>query len=748
MQSIVRCCRIAVLPLVVLLAACGGTVRTDDADAGKLAVHDSGTIQFADAGPHDAGLPDDGGVTEDGGVLVVDAGTDGGEPVKEDGGTVVDGGPRDAGVSVDGGDCVGETDQELCDGDYDECGVPTLIDSCGVTRTPFCGTCGTNATCSGIYTCRCDQGYSGDGFTCDVCVPESDADLCAYYYDDCGTPTLTDSCGFDREVTCGTCGDHATCDPDYYYCGCDQGYSGDGQTCEVCTPQSDEEYCYDNYYQCGALDSTDNCGFPRTVDCGNCSGHGTCDFLDYCTCDTGFTNSGTACVPELGMGCLVGDGAQHDCPDGQVCLGVDGVNICTIVGCTTDTECGSNSFYDNSCAPLNGSTYCQPHCDPSSPVSCNSPDMVCLSLYPSGSGGVCAPSCRLQSSTFCSAATYGESCNPLVGSCDITSCSRTVDCPSGQVCFEDVGLEPPWQYCVPDCRLSGADECPAGHTCSTLTGTCDADAPVDGGFVDGGTTLPDGGTCVPETDEELCADADALCGDYPRTDSCGHVRNPHCGDCAGDTYCDRELLKCTCRPGFNELDGGACGIGIGQTCLTGDGTQQDCPTGQVCLEEGPVNLCTVVDCVSSSDCGSNGWKSNVCTTDGICVPRCDPTLGTTACGSADLVCYPTSTYNGDCGLDCRLAAPDFCDGSGYGAVCDQTNGRCSYKFCSDLLECDSTEVCFADTQFSPVAHFCLPDCKQGALCPEGRVCNEVSGVCDVVEPALDGGTAVDSDGGP
>ncbi len=117
-----------------------------------------------DASIADAGVDASVEMGTDGGI---DAGTDGGTDAGMDSGSDVgmDGGDADMG----GGDadmCVPESAADLCARLGYECGAVDETDNCFALRSVDCGACGADAFCRGDYTCECDAGFVGDGFTC------------------------------------------------------------------------------------------------------------------------------------------------------------------------------------------------------------------------------------------------------------------------------------------------------------------------------------------------------------------------------------------------------------------------------------------------------------------------------------------------------------------------------------------------------------------------------------------------------
>ncbi|MBN2493662.1 MAG: hypothetical protein JXR96_03635 [Deltaproteobacteria bacterium] len=154
-------------------------------------------------------------------------------------------------------DC--ETDAELCARLGAECGQLEAEDDCGQLRSADCGACTPPETCGGAGTPNvCGQ---------PGCEPESDAELCARRGAECGQLEADDNCGQPRGADCGTCTAPETC-----------GGAGTPNVCGQpgCEPESDAELCARLRADCGQLEAEDDCGQPRTVDCGDCTPPETC----------------------------------------------------------------------------------------------------------------------------------------------------------------------------------------------------------------------------------------------------------------------------------------------------------------------------------------------------------------------------------------------------------------------------------------------------------------------------------------
>ncbi|MFC1655056.1 EGF domain-containing protein [Myxococcota bacterium] len=116
-----------------------------------------------------------------------------------------------------------------------------------------CSDCHPDASCidTGIITCECNSGYSGDGFVC------TDIDECADEVDDCAS-----------NAACANVAGSFNCE-------CNSGFAGDGTTC------TDIDEC---------SDGTDNC--HQDAICTNTAGG------FECSCPAGYTGDGVTCTPE------------------------------------------------------------------------------------------------------------------------------------------------------------------------------------------------------------------------------------------------------------------------------------------------------------------------------------------------------------------------------------------------------------------------------------------------------------------
>lgn len=117
--------------------------------------------------------------------------------------------------------------------------------------------CDANAECiytePGKFSCECKEGFEGDGSVCVEINP------CEHEEDDCDTNAVCTHTG-----------------PNQHECICKQGYSGTGQTCEEVNPCTEE---------------TDDCSDDAT-----CQHTGPGTFS--CSCNDGYSGDGKVCAPE------------------------------------------------------------------------------------------------------------------------------------------------------------------------------------------------------------------------------------------------------------------------------------------------------------------------------------------------------------------------------------------------------------------------------------------------------------------
>ncbi|MFL5303691.1 MAG: MYXO-CTERM sorting domain-containing protein [Polyangia bacterium] len=190
--------------------------------------------------------------------------------------------------------------------------------------------------------------------------------------------------------------------------------------------------------------------------------------LGICGCASdqscGAVDSGLICSGPGGL-CQPGCAAapRNGCPAGQSCAASGGAGQCTMPApCASDNDCS---------APL---THCETatgHCvgclvdnDCPAPLVCDGTAHTCLE---------CTPADRQN----CGADLAGAQCLPG-GRCGCTQDSDCGGTTSGRVC------DPVSSRCVPGCRGTGGNACPAGEPCSSTTsdvGRCNTQPATDGG---------------------------------------------------------------------------------------------------------------------------------------------------------------------------------------------------------------------------------------------------------------------------
>jgi len=265
--------------------------------------------------------------------------------------------------------CVPQTAAEFCLSHGKTCGEFAATDNCGNARSHDCGTCLQPAVCGG----------GGTPNTC-ACATQTDAAFCASNNATCGNVQNTDDCNQLRIVDCGSCTSPLTC-----------GGGGTPNTCG-CTAETDADFCVRLGKNCGPATGTDNCGAPRTADCGTCTSPLTCGGgnpgapnICGCTPETnttfcsrnggecgtllGIDNCGALRTPNCGS-CDI----QEICQENVCCVPESNSSFCSRFG----SNCGSLSRLDNcgifrsnvDCGTCSGQTVCNANnfceCDPES----------------------------------------------------------------------------------------------------------------------------------------------------------------------------------------------------------------------------------------------------------------------------------------------------------------------------------------------------------------------------------------------
>lgn len=208
-----------------------------------------------------------------------------------------------------------------------------------------------------------------------------------------------------------------------------------------------------------------------------------CDFLFPSDPNKGL-NNGSPCADSS-------SGGQSNCDPTQTCLAISKKNMCSLLNCTSDDECGTFHGVQNRCVPVAANTLgCVRGCsldaadggttsdgggdadggvetdggtaDAGTTGPCGRDDFICVQAT-STDHPICLPDCRQQDAEFC---PYGSICSAASGQCEKKVCNGG-GCPLGSVCAS-VDTTP---LCVPDCRTKPS-VCTAGRTCNG-SGGCD-----------------------------------------------------------------------------------------------------------------------------------------------------------------------------------------------------------------------------------------------------------------------------------
>ncbi|XP_043926817.1 fibrillin-2-like [Protopterus annectens] len=508
-------------------------------------------------------------------------------------------------------------------------------------------TCSLNATCTqnnttGISSCVCKQGFTGNGTTC------TDINECAYT----------------------NCSPNATCinTPGSYTCICAAGFTGDGQVCVDINECNNTSPCRPGMTCVNTVGSyicTATTPSPTTASyngCLNlpCSPNATCTATDLqggynCSCNSGFTGNGTVCTD-------VNECLASPCPTGTVCFNTQGSFYCSSPSVTAQTDGCTNACSANATCTKNNST---------GTSSC-----VCKQGF-TGNGTTCID----------------------INECAYTSCSSNATCintPGSYSCVCAAGFTGDGQICVDINECSNTTSpCRPGMTCVNTVGSymCSSTTPSP-------TTAPSLGcsqgnkplccnvrsdSCKPANSSCFC-DSSCLmfsdcCSDYKN--NCLNATYNGClnSPCSPNATCTATDLRgsyyCSCNPGFT---------GNGTICSDiNECLASPCPTGTVCF-----NTQGSFYCSSPSVTAQTDGCTNACSVNATCTKN-------NSTGSSNCVCKQGFTGNGTICTDINECAYTNCSSN---ATCINTPGSytcvCAAGFtgdgqvCVDINECNNT----------------------------------------------------------
>lgn len=447
-----------------------------------------------------------------------------------------------------------------------------------------------------------------------------------------------------------------------------------------------------------------------TADCGSmdCPSGSSCVQVDRATflcladCDPSAEapcRAGYGCTtdPSLGNICIPGCTTNDDCASDLECDeagGSAGEGACfdpsANVGdeCEEDTECPAGNFCFREAFGGWPSGACVAFgCDPVADSGCGE-GATCLDA--GGGDGICVASCEgaddCREGYDCVSGACrpgcddddqcsdGRLCNPAVGSCAQpfdpsllgNTCSGSRRACLGGTCFSEFASGFPGSYCVyrgcdPE-ATDATDGCPGDGVCGVVGGepVClDACA---------GDTCREGFEClaVDPSDETrgtaclpACTSDDACANDG--TDGAPDFScNPGTGLCTDPFLTDRLGFMCVTGadcPGGRCLDEASTGY-PGGTCaalgcrLSGEGAEQPCPTGGVCVDDGaaPSDIGMCLDaCAVAMSGACRGNYACVPLTEGNAEGACRPACAEGACGEGRAcdaetgLCEPATT---------------------------------------------------------------------------------------------------------
>lgn len=202
--------------------------------------------------------------------------------------------------------------------------------------------------------------------------------------------------------------------------------------------------------------------------------------------------------------------------------------------------------------------------------------------------------------------------------------------------------------------------------------------------------------CEPETDEALCDDGEATCGELVVTDRCGAERTiESCGECDGFDSCGEvEANQCGCEPQTDEALCSENAAVCGEIVVT-----------DRCGAERSIASCG--ECDGSDECGDIAPNQCGCALPSVAELCAEHQL---ECGETQVVDKCGADRILDCGEESLVCAGEFdtCGGGEEENICGCTPTTCeeSGTLCGELDDgCGGTLTC---------DYFCVEDLSLGA----------------------------------
>ena len=229
----------------------------------------------------------------------------------------------------------------------------------------------------------------------------------------------------------------------------------------------------------------------------------------------------------------------------------------------------------------------------------------------------------------------------------------------------DQGPDADMTPCVPETDAQLCAQANIQCSAATITDRCGVSRAIDScGRCDAGQVCDAAGRCVclGESDEAMCQRLGKDCGQLTADDSCGVPRTVACGSCDAPNRCEDNV--CVCQP---ESRGAFCGRLAKQCGQVNDLDQ----CGQPRVE----------------DCGS--CDIGACRADGTC-PTCQPESREAFCARTNARCGSKTAPD-----NCGMMRTEDCGGCDQDENCNATNRCvCPRPSCPQGAECGSfTNAC-------------------------------------------------------